>query len=113
MRKVIATRLVQSKGPVPHFYLAIEVNMQRVKELRESANLLDPELKLSYNDVILKACAAALRQNPDVKNVLMTTGDLGLKPDHYQEADAPPAWHYFDILTRLRTELQLRGTLDE
>ena len=66
MRKVIATRLVQSKGPVPHFYLAIEVNMQRAKELRESVNVLDPELKLSYNDVILKACAAALRQNPDV-----------------------------------------------
>ena len=66
MRKVIATRLVQSKGPVPHFYLAIEVDMQRAKELRESVNVLDPELKLSYNDVILKACAAALRQNPDV-----------------------------------------------
>ena len=66
MRKVIATRLVQSKAPVPHFYLAIEVNMQRAKELRESANLLDPELKLSYNDIILKACAAALRQNPEV-----------------------------------------------
>jgi pyruvate dehydrogenase E2 component (dihydrolipoamide acetyltransferase) len=66
MRKVIATRLVQSKAPVPHFYLAIEVNMQRAKELRESANLLDPGLKLSYNDVILKACAAALRQNPEV-----------------------------------------------
>ncbi len=66
MRKVIATRLVQSKAPVPHFYLAIEVDMQRVKELRESANLLDPGLKLSYNDIILKACAAALRQNPDV-----------------------------------------------
>jgi pyruvate dehydrogenase E2 component (dihydrolipoamide acetyltransferase) len=66
MRKVIATRLVQSKAPVPHFYLAIEVNMQRAKELRESANMLNPELKLSYNDVILKACAAALRQNPDV-----------------------------------------------
>ena len=66
MRKVIATRLVQSKAPVPHFYLAIEVNMQRAKELRESANLLDPGLKLSYNDIILKACAAALRQNPEV-----------------------------------------------
>jgi pyruvate dehydrogenase E2 component (dihydrolipoamide acetyltransferase) len=66
MRKVIATRLVQSKAPVPHFYLAIEVNMQRAKELRESANLLDPEMKLSYNDIILKACAAALRQNPEV-----------------------------------------------
>jgi pyruvate dehydrogenase E2 component (dihydrolipoamide acetyltransferase) len=66
MRKVIATRLVQSKAPVPHFYLAIEVDMQRAKELRESAKLLDPEMKLSYNDVILKACAAALRQNPEV-----------------------------------------------
>jgi pyruvate dehydrogenase E2 component (dihydrolipoamide acetyltransferase) len=66
MRKVIATRLVQSKAPVPHFYLTIEVNMQRAKELRESANLLDPELKLSYNDIILKACAAALRKNPEV-----------------------------------------------
>ena len=66
MRKVIATRLVQSKGPVPHFYLAIEVDMKRAKELRESANMLDPELKLSYNDIILKACAAALRQNPRV-----------------------------------------------
>jgi len=66
MRKVIATRLVQSKAPVPHFYLAIEVNMQRAKELRESANLLDPELKISYNDIVLKACAVALRQNPEV-----------------------------------------------
>jgi len=66
MRKVIATRLVQSKAPVPHFYLTIEVDMQRAKDLRESANLLDPELKLSYNDIILKACAAALRQNPEV-----------------------------------------------
>ncbi len=66
MRKVIATRLVQSLGPVPHFYLTIEADMQRAKELRESANLLDPDLKLSYNDIILKACAAALRQHPEV-----------------------------------------------
>ncbi len=68
MRKVIATRLVQSKAPVPHFYLTIEVNMQRAKELRESANLLNPELKLSYNDILMKACAAALRQNPEVNS---------------------------------------------
>jgi pyruvate dehydrogenase E2 component (dihydrolipoamide acetyltransferase) len=66
MRKVIATRLVESKAPVPHFYLTIEVDMKRSKELRESANLLNPDLKLSYNDVILKACAAALRQHPEV-----------------------------------------------
>jgi pyruvate dehydrogenase E2 component (dihydrolipoamide acetyltransferase) len=66
MRKVIASRLMQSKAPVPHFYLTIEVDMRRAKELRESANLLDPELKLSYNDILLKACAAALRQHPEV-----------------------------------------------
>ncbi len=66
MRKTIATRLAQSLGPVPHFYLTIEVDMKRAKELRESANALDPNLKLSYNDIILKACTAALRLHPEV-----------------------------------------------
>lgn len=66
MRKTIATRLGQSLGPVPHFYLTIEVDMKRAKELRESANTLDPELKLTYNDIIVKACAAALRLHPEV-----------------------------------------------
>jgi pyruvate dehydrogenase E2 component (dihydrolipoamide acetyltransferase) len=66
MRKTIATRLAQSLGPVPHFYLTIEVDMRRAKELRESANTLEPELKLTYNDVIVKACASALRFHPEV-----------------------------------------------
>jgi pyruvate dehydrogenase E2 component (dihydrolipoamide acetyltransferase) len=66
MRKVIATRLVQSKAPVPHFYLTIEVDMGRAKELRESSKALNPELDLSYNDIILKACAAALELHPQV-----------------------------------------------
>jgi pyruvate dehydrogenase E2 component (dihydrolipoamide acetyltransferase) len=66
MRKVIATRLVQSKAPVPHFYLTIEVDMGRAKELRDSAKALNPELNLSYNDIILKACAAALQLHPQV-----------------------------------------------
>jgi pyruvate dehydrogenase E2 component (dihydrolipoamide acetyltransferase) len=66
MRKVIAARLVQSKAPVPHFYLTIEADMRQAKALRESANGLNPELKLSYNDIIMKACAAALRQHPEV-----------------------------------------------
>jgi pyruvate dehydrogenase E2 component (dihydrolipoamide acetyltransferase) len=66
MRKVIATRLVQSKAPVPHFYLTIEVDMGRAKELRDSAKALNPELGLSYNDIILKACAAALQLHPQV-----------------------------------------------
>lgn len=66
MRKTIAIRLAQSLGPIPHFYLTLEVDMRGAKELRESANLLDPELKLSYNDIIVKACAAALRLHPEV-----------------------------------------------
>jgi pyruvate dehydrogenase E2 component (dihydrolipoamide acetyltransferase) len=66
MRKVIATRLVQSKAPVPHFYLTIEVDMGRAKELRESAKVLNPDLSFSYNDLILKACAAALQLHPHV-----------------------------------------------
>ena len=66
MRRVIATRLVQSKAPVPHFYLTIEVGMDRAQELRESANALSQELTLSYNDIILKSCAAALQSHPHV-----------------------------------------------
>src|SRR5579859_2268010 len=66
MRKIIATRLTQSLGPVPHFYLTIEVDMRRAMELRQSANNLNPELKLTYNDIIVKACAAALRAHPEV-----------------------------------------------
>jgi pyruvate dehydrogenase E2 component (dihydrolipoamide acetyltransferase) len=66
MRKTIAARLTQSLGPVPHFFLTIEVDMKRAKELRESANTLDAELKLSYNDIIIKACAAALRTHGEV-----------------------------------------------
>jgi pyruvate dehydrogenase E2 component (dihydrolipoyllysine-residue acetyltransferase) len=66
MRKTIATRLAQSLGPVPHFYLTIEVDMRRAKELRESANNLDHNLKLTYNDIVIKAATAALRIHPEV-----------------------------------------------
>lgn len=66
MRKTIAQRLAQSLGPVPHFYLTIDVDMKKAKELRESANKLNPDLKLTYNDIIVKACAVALTQHPDV-----------------------------------------------
>jgi pyruvate dehydrogenase E2 component (dihydrolipoamide acetyltransferase) len=66
MRKIIAQRLAQSLGPVPHFYLTIEVDMRKAKELRESANRISPDLNLSFNDIIVKACASALAQHPDV-----------------------------------------------
>lgn len=56
--------------------------------------------------LIVEATREKVRQNPDVKKVLLATGDLILKPDHHQEPDAPAAWHYFDILRQIRSELQ-------
>ena len=56
--------------------------------------------------LIVAATWEKVRQNLDVKNVLLSTGNLILKPDHHQESNAPVAWHYFDILTEIRSELQ-------
>jgi pyruvate dehydrogenase E2 component (dihydrolipoamide acetyltransferase) len=66
MRQTIARRLVTSIGPVPHFFLTTEIEMDRVGEMRRSINELDAELKISINDVILKVAAAALIQHPQV-----------------------------------------------
>jgi pyruvate dehydrogenase E2 component (dihydrolipoamide acetyltransferase) len=60
MRRIIAKRLVTSLGPVPHFFLTTEVEMDRAAEMRRSINELDPELKISINDIIVKVTAAAL-----------------------------------------------------
>jgi hypothetical protein len=47
-----------------------------------------------------------VKQTPEVKKVLLSTGDLILKPDHHQEPNARAAWRYFEILTEIRSELQ-------
>ncbi len=60
--------------------------------------------------LIVEATREKVRQNPEVQKVLLATGDLILKPDHHQEPDSPAAWHYFEILTMIRTELQKAGT---
>lgn len=65
MRKTIAKRLAESKFAAPHFYLTMEINMDKAVEARKSINELSP-VKVSFNDIILKAVAAALRQHPDV-----------------------------------------------
>ena len=67
MRKSIAKRLVTSIGPVPTFYLTVEVDMNRVIEARESMNnmLEEDGYRISVNDIVLKAVAAALRQHPN------------------------------------------------
>jgi len=70
IRKTIAKRLVQSIGPVPTFYLTTEVDMERVWEAREALNAgarkgAEAESpKISFNDIVIKAVASALRQHP-------------------------------------------------
>jgi len=65
MRKTIAKRLAESKFSAPHFYLTMEINMDKAVEARKSINEVSP-VKISFNDMVIKAVAAALRQNPDV-----------------------------------------------
>ncbi len=66
IRKVIAKRLVTSLGPIPHFFLTTEIEMDRAAEMRKGINALDPDLKISVNDIIIKVAAAALIQHPAV-----------------------------------------------
>lgn len=65
MRKTIARRLSDSKFTAPHFYLTMEINMDKAIEARKSMNEVAP-VKISFNDIVIKATAAALRQNIDV-----------------------------------------------
>nr|WP_297918995.1 pyruvate dehydrogenase complex dihydrolipoamide acetyltransferase [uncultured Allomuricauda sp.] len=65
MRKVIAKRLGESKFSAPHYYLTIEVDMDNAKASRAQINSL-PDTKVSFNDMVLKACAMALKKHPQV-----------------------------------------------
>lgn len=65
MRKVIAKRLGESKFSAPHYYLTIEVDMDNAKASRSQINSL-PDTKVSFNDMVLKACAMALKKHPQV-----------------------------------------------
>jgi len=65
MRKTIARRLSESLYTAPHFYLTMEINMDKAVEARKSIAEFSGE-KVSYNDMVIKAAAAALRKNPKV-----------------------------------------------
>ena len=65
VRKVIARRLSDSKFSAPHFYVTMEINMDKAIEARKSMNEVSP-VKISFNDMVLKASAAALRQHPNI-----------------------------------------------
>jgi pyruvate dehydrogenase E2 component (dihydrolipoamide acetyltransferase) len=66
IRTAIARRMVLAKAPVPHFYLTVEVAMDRAWQLREELNALEGQPKISVNDFVVRACALALIQHPEV-----------------------------------------------
>ena len=71
MRKTISKRLAESKFTAPHFYLTMEINMDNCIEGRKKINETS-EIKISFNDIILKACAVALRKHPMVNSSFLT-----------------------------------------
>ena len=73
MRKTIAKRLVQSLGPVPHFFLTAEIDMERAWEAREQLKELGEAYQISFNDLIVKAVALALRRHPAVNAAFLET----------------------------------------
>jgi pyruvate dehydrogenase E2 component (dihydrolipoamide acetyltransferase) len=66
MRKVIARRLSESKYTAPHFYLTMEINMDKVVALRKELNEVAAPIKISFNDLVVKAAAVSLRKHPAV-----------------------------------------------
>ncbi|HMG81987.1 MAG TPA: pyruvate dehydrogenase complex dihydrolipoamide acetyltransferase [Ferruginibacter sp.] len=79
MRKVIAKRLGESKFSAPHFYLTVEINMDNAITSRAAINEVSP-VKVSFNDMIIKASAMALRLHPDVNSSWM--GDF-IRQNHH------------------------------
>ena len=82
MRRTIARRLVTSLGPVPHFFLTTEIEMDRAADMRQQINTLYPDAKVSINDVIIKVAAVALLQHPQVNASFQ---DKTVR--HYEHAD--------------------------
>ncbi|HLV38691.1 pyruvate dehydrogenase complex dihydrolipoamide acetyltransferase [Xanthomarina sp.] len=67
MRKIIAKRLAESKFTAPHYYLNVEFDMENAMAFRAQYNSI-PDTKISYNDIIVKACALALKKHPQVNS---------------------------------------------
>ncbi len=81
MRKAITKGLMKSQFGAPHFYLTMDIDMDKTIEARKSINELAP-VKISFNDIVIKAVAAALRQHPDVNTYWMEESKSIRKNDH-------------------------------
>jgi len=79
MRKTIARRLAESKFTAPHFYLTMDINMDQAIASRKALNSMDG-VKVSFNDLVVKAVAMALKQNPGVNSSWM--GDFIRRNQH-------------------------------
>jgi pyruvate dehydrogenase E2 component (dihydrolipoamide acetyltransferase) len=86
MRKTIAKRLAESKFTVPHFYLTLELDMDHAVAARESINSVTG-FKISYNDLVIKAVAVALRKHPKVNSSWIGdsdgSGQLNIRVNHH------------------------------
>src|SRR5437764_9316022 len=91
MRRTIAKRLLESKQTIPHYYVTSEIDMKPASAFREQANVADPERpKLSFNDLIVRACALALRRFPTVNSQLVENKIRTLHEIHVGVAVALP-----------------------
>ena len=79
MRRIVAQRLTESKFSAPHFYLTMTITMDNAMADRKAINAILP-VKVSFNDLVIKACAMALRQHPEVNSSWM--GDF-IRRNHH------------------------------
>lgn len=79
MRKTIARRLSESKFSAPHFYLTMKIDMDAMIDARDSINSVS-KTKISFNDLVIKACAVALKEHPQINAAWM--GDHIRYNDH-------------------------------
>lgn len=82
MRKTIARRLAESKYTSPHYYETMDVDMKQVFKARKQLNEVS-DVKISFNDIVVKACAIALRRHPDVnsswrEDTILEHGDVNV-----------------------------------
>ncbi|HBB81566.1 MAG TPA: pyruvate dehydrogenase complex dihydrolipoamide acetyltransferase [Cryomorphaceae bacterium] len=79
MRKIIAKRLSESKFSAPHFYITMDINMDNAIDARKAMNV-SGEVKISFNDLVVKSCALALKKHPVINSAWM--GDFIRQNDH-------------------------------
>ena len=75
LRQITAQRTTEAHQTIPHFYLTMEIDMEEALALRQRLNQLDESLRISVNDLIVKACAVAIEQHPIV-NATYQNGQL-------------------------------------